>query len=56
MFYFQINEYSDDDGKIWKGKLVIDKRCEISYLNGFQHPTDVFLSLMTETALLILKF
>jgi len=29
---------SDDDGKTWKGGLVIDERNKISYPDGFQHP------------------
>ncbi len=29
---------SDDDGKTWKGGLVIDERNGISYPDGFQHP------------------
>ena len=29
---------SDDDGKTWKGGLVIDDRNGISYPDGFQHP------------------
>ncbi|MCL2744925.1 MAG: glycoside hydrolase [Planctomycetaceae bacterium] len=29
---------SDDDGKTWKGGLVIDDRKSISYPDGFQHP------------------
>jgi len=29
---------SDDDGKTWKGGLVLDDRNGISYPDGFQHP------------------
>ncbi len=29
---------SDDDGKTWKGGLVLDERNGISYPDGFQHP------------------
>jgi len=29
---------SDDEGKTWKGGLVIDARSKISYPDGFQHP------------------
>ncbi|MDR2117120.1 MAG: glycoside hydrolase [Planctomycetaceae bacterium] len=36
---------SDDDGKTWKGGLVIDERREISYPDGFQHPDGrIFIS------------
>ncbi|MDR1140501.1 MAG: glycoside hydrolase [Planctomycetaceae bacterium] len=36
---------SDDDGKTWKGKLLIDERREISYPDGFQHPDGrIFIS------------
>jgi predicted neuraminidase len=32
---------SDDDGKTWRGGLVLDERAEVSYPDGFQAPDGV---------------